>query len=163
HKLSPEHLTRAIGLFEEALGRAPSDPLVLSGYAIAQVRAWSMEQESPSRAFTKAREAAERAVALAPYRGEPYLALASLHNFQGEAQESARALRQALRRSPNLAEAHEAVGRILIEVGRVEEGLRHLDRALEIEPDLTWPLLEKAKVFALLGEWGRCDEIFGPV
>src|SRR5262249_18400761 len=60
HKGGATHVTRAVGLFEEALKRAPNDARVLAGYALAQMRRLAVEESSEGAAHVALR-AAERA------------------------------------------------------------------------------------------------------
>ena len=62
-----------------------------------------------------------------------------------------RALRRAVRRDENFADAHNWLGILLVGKGKVEEGLRHLERAHELSPSDVSPLLHLAQASALLG------------
>jgi serine/threonine-protein kinase len=125
--------TNECDLYEELLAASPDDPLVLAGYASALTRRGGLVPGSHS----KSREAAERALLLAPDLPEAHLAVA-LVLFTANAHEgAARAAIHAAERSPSLASAHSVIGNLLCEVGRLDEGLARIDLALAIEPRLT--------------------------
>jgi hypothetical protein len=63
--------------------------------------------------------------------------------------------RDLLRRAPDDAAAHFALGQTLLGRGE-DEGLGHLDRAMELEPESLFPACERA--FFYLKERGRDEE-----
>jgi tetratricopeptide (TPR) repeat protein len=148
-----------VGLFEEALKKAPNDPRVLSGYALAQMRRLAVEESSEAAAHVALR-AAERAKAAAPSAGEPRVALANYYFIMGDAAAAAREVNDALRLSPSLPDVHELCGRILAEVGRPEEGLAFLERALLLEPSMLRTKLDIARVSALAGDWSKAESLY---
>ena len=52
----------------------------------------------------------------------------------GEWRAAARELKQAVTRGPGLAEAHATLGRLLSEIGALDEGTRRLEAALALDP-----------------------------
>jgi serine/threonine-protein kinase len=68
---------------------------------------------------------------------------------------AARALKVAMSRSPGLSEAHAAIGRLLVETGAVDEGIRRLEAAIAIDPDAPSARQELGRALALTGEWDR--------
>jgi serine/threonine-protein kinase len=161
HQGWSSRLQRAVTLFEDALKRQPTDPRILSGYALAQMRRLGNEETSEGLAHVALR-AAERARAVAPNAGEPLVALAAYHLVMGDYRAAAREVNDALRRAPSLPDVHDLCGRILVEVGRPEEGIAFLERALLIEPRIARASLDILRVSALLGDWERVDvELYG--
>ncbi len=152
----PDHLRRAIALFEQADVIAPGDPLILSGMAAALARAAFF---SGGRDLERAREVAARAVAAAPELGEAHLSLGLALFHLGEMPAAARALRVAVRKNPGLAEAHVALGRLLVEVGAFSEGIPRLEAALVLDADATAARAELMRSHALLGDWDACEEV----
>ncbi|WP_437903559.1 protein kinase [Sorangium sp. So ce327] len=142
----------AVALFEEALSFSPNDPSILSGYAIAFARLMGARGEGAAQ-FVKAQQAAERAIALAPALGEPWVALATVRFSAGDPVGAVPALRKALQCAPSLAKAHELLGRILLEAGLVDEAMFRLDTALALDPSEPFPRWELARGRALLGDW----------
>ncbi|WP_437671435.1 protein kinase domain-containing protein [Sorangium sp. So ce131] len=142
----------AVSLFEEALSFSPNDPTILSGYAIASARLMAARGEGRAQ-LAKAQQAAERAIALAPSLGEPWVALATVRFSGCDPVGAVPALRRALQCAPNLAKAHELLGRILMEAGLVDEAVFRLETALSLDPSELFPRWELARGRALLGDW----------
>ncbi len=159
HQGWASNVLTAIGLFEDALKRAPNDPRILSGYAMAHMRRLANEDSSEGTAHVALR-AAERARAAAPSTGEPLVAMATYHLTMGEYATAAREVNDALRRSPSLPDVHDLCGRILVEVGRPEEGISFLERAILLEPRMFRSKGDVVRVSALLGDWGPANELF---
>jgi serine/threonine-protein kinase len=161
-----EELGRAIDLYEQARARAPEDPLVCSGLAMALVRRWFWDFDGTREWSARARDAVETALRIAPWNGEPRLAQATLLLHSGEAARAARELRHAIACSPSLSEAHEQLGRMLNEAGYVEQAERRLDAALMLDPCSSIPVWERIRSAALAGDWDRFDrfmvEALGP-
>ena len=68
-----------------------------------------------------------------------------------------RALRCAVRRDANFADAHNWLGIFLVGRGKVEEGRQHLERAHELCPSDVSPLLHLAQACALLGRRAEAE------
>ncbi len=149
-------LTRSVGLFERVIARAPADPTLRMSYALALSRLWFYGDPG---AAEKALPAAEAVVAQLPLHGESYLALAGVR-FQGaDLLGAVQALAKALALSPDLADAHELLGRILVETGPIRDGLMRLIRARSLDPGLFRTLAEQARTHALLGDFERAHKL----
>ena len=153
-KFWPEHVTRAIELYRQALAIASADPTIMSALAIALARRSFFVGDGD---FAEARRLAQQAVAAAPDLGEAHLALGSVLFHTGEPADAARALRQAVSKSPGSADAHAALGRLLVEAGAAEEGIRRLHTALALDPDTPNARGEVGRALGLLGRWDEAD------
>jgi serine/threonine-protein kinase len=153
---------RAVDLFEQALARAPNDPTILAGCARARVRLAFFGGDRSKTLLALAVEAADRAVAGAPENGESWAALAGARFMGGDAAGAVRALRTAITRAPGLAHAQELFGRILLEIGEVDEARSRLRTALSIDPTVPSARWELARMHALLGEWKESDARMDP-
>jgi serine/threonine-protein kinase len=78
----------------------------------------------------------------------------------GDAAGAAREVNDALRLAPNLPDVHDLCGRILVEVGRPEEGTAFLERAILLEPSLYRAKLDVARVSALMGDWSKAEALY---
>ncbi|MGZ3419963.1 MAG: protein kinase domain-containing protein [Polyangiales bacterium] len=156
HRLDAIGVLRAVELFDRALEHAPDDPMVLTGAALARVRQWFFGGIGSGE---QAEHAAERAVQVAPDRAEPYVALAAVRFQQGRGVEAVRAVRDALKKSPALADAHELLGRILSETGPTDLALGHLQTAARLDPTLHHALWTTARLHALSGRWDEAEAI----
>ncbi len=156
NKVSPEATRAAIGHLERALMRLPNDPAILSAYAQAQYRRFAFIADDPraDEAFEIGERAARRALDLSPALGDARVALASLHlavaDGVGAAREVVAALRAGGWTSASVQDLH---GRILGEVGAIEEGLSHLYAAVAIDPTLDRTRVDIVRLKALLGAW----------
>ena len=90
---------------------------------------------APREAGAKAKAAAQRALELDDSLAEAHTALGAV-NYVVEFQwaESEKQFQSAIRLKPNYAVAHWQYGWLLIFVGRVEEALREMERAVELDP-----------------------------
>ncbi len=145
------HVTNAVALLEEAAALAPESAPILATLALASVRVWVM-REGPGRGEL-ARQALARACAIDPEHRETRLAIA-LHRMNiGEMTSAAAELGAALARAPMSADAHENVGRILLELGEIEDGRARLVTSIGLDPGRRPVILtELARVDALLGD-----------
>jgi serine/threonine protein kinase len=152
----------AIGLFEKALERAPDEPMILSGYAMALMRRFSYGSK-PEESGEVGRAAATRALAAAPHLGEARVALAAYLLNIGDAAGAARETRAALATAPSLADAHDLCGRLLVEAGALDEGIAHLRTARISEPRLAMTALDLARALVLRGDREESEEVLSRV
>ena len=150
---------RAIDLLRQAHERAPDDPLIMSGYALALARRVSVVRDDGDR-HELARKTVARALALAPQMGEPYAALAAIQTHDGDTLGAARSVRKALQLSPQLADAHDQCARMLSETNATVEALLSAQHAIQLEPRLVHLRYVMARVSGLLGDWEEVDRIF---
>jgi serine/threonine-protein kinase len=152
----------AIGLFEQALEHAPDHPTILAGYAMAQIRRFTFE-EAHEAGGEKGRQAAEKALAVAPRLGEARVALANWHLAVGDNLLAAREVRQTLKDAPGLADAHDLAAKMLLEAGAFEPGLSRARSAIALEPRLTGADWLIPRAYALRGEVKKAVESFPPI
>ncbi|UQA59637.1 protein kinase domain-containing protein [Polyangium aurulentum] len=142
---------KSVTLFEQALERAPDDPTILAGYAMARARmAFGSGDNAPL-----AKKAAERAVTVAPHLGETHLAMAHALFQLGDVSGAVRSLKAAIARAPALAEAHMQLGMILAEVGLLDEAARWLETAQGLDPSAHVTARTLARVSFMRGDWER--------
>jgi eukaryotic-like serine/threonine-protein kinase len=152
-------LTPAVDLFEEALEQAPNDPRILSGAAMARSRATFYQTDRRDEYLSKARGYAERALAIAPGRPEPRLALARMHFACMEYGRALAHLRPALSTAPSNADAHDLMGRLLREIGPLDTAIGHIEAAIELNPQMFRARFGLAQTLALLEDWERVDSL----
>jgi TolB-like protein len=150
---------RAVALYEQALEHAPDDPTILAGCARARVRLAFFGGAGSTEMLELAKKAAEGAIAGAPDHGEAWAALAAARFMAGDAPGAVRALTSALARAPGLAHAQELLGRILLEVGRVDDAVARLRTGLSIDPSMLSTRWELVRMYALLGDWSASDAL----
>jgi eukaryotic-like serine/threonine-protein kinase len=150
-----DKILESIGLYEQALALAPNDPTILAGYAQAQLRSFMFDADASGAAISeqKGREAAAKALAIAPHLGEARAALANVSWLTGESVACAREVREAIRVAPSSTDVNELYGRILLEAGEPRRGLAVLTAIAELEPGLRVVAIDRMRGSALLGDW----------
>jgi len=159
HRGWRDDVREAIGLFEQALALAPDDATILAGYARAQLRRFMFDTEASGaqEAEARGREAAERALTLAPHLGETRAALANVKWALGDYVASARELREAVRIAPGSTDVNELFGRMLLEAGEPAKAAAVLGAALALEPSSDAIAGDLLRARALLGDWAPFD------
>ncbi|KYG10347.1 protein kinase [Sorangium cellulosum] len=151
----PEHQARAIELFEQALARAPEDPMILSAYALARSRFWFFTDQGGDLAM----QAAARAAAAAPGLPDARLAMASVRFQRLDVVGAMRELKAALASQSGNAEAEGLIGTILIECGAFEEGARRARSALARDPEVVLAAYALARAYALQDRWSDGEDV----
>lgn len=152
-------MSRTVDLFEQALSRAPNNPEILAGCAIARSRMAFFSDSASGPAVARARELAERAVRLAPHHGDSWAALASAHMNAGDPLQAVGILRTGVATTPKSAVLQEMLGRILLEIGDPDQAIARLEAALSLDPTAVAPEFELARAHAAVGDWPRCDDV----
>src|SRR5205814_461760 len=133
----------------KALAHAPDDPRVIAGWVMGRVR----NPLATRGEIGELKREAERALRLGPSLPDSYIALATIQYHYGEEAEAVRSALRGLRIAPS-ADAHDLLGRILAEVDS-DDGRRHLEAALALEPTLEFAKTALARFHALRGDWDR--------
>lgn len=148
-----EEREKALELFERARARSPNDPRVLAGY----VTAFAATTSEPERLAELGR-LAEHALALAPSLPDAHVALGALAFHENDAARAVTRLVRALRLAPNHADAHDLVGRILLELD-APEGVAHVEAAIALEPGSGLPRGALARHYMIHGDPERGEAI----
>jgi len=151
----------AVDLLGQAHARAPDDPAILGAYAQAVIRAFSIDPESSPDYAERGRELAQRALALSPKLAEARVALANLELNLGRPGAAAKALVPVLAESVSSPDAHELAGRLLLELGCIDEAIGRLRVALALDPTLQHVPWELARAHAYQGDWAAATELLG--
>jgi TolB-like protein/predicted Ser/Thr protein kinase len=160
YKYWRESVITSLDLFEQALARAPDNPMILAGYAMALTRRSGQDDSTDAHA-EGARRAAERALTLNPDSCAARVALASERLWAGCTVEAAREVRIVLDRNATSADALELSARILTDCDRPKEAIRRFELALQHEPNVVTANFEIAKIHAMLGDRAASDAFFG--
>jgi len=134
NKRTQEGYQQAIEFFQQATERDPNYALAYVGladsHAFLRVRGQSRRD-----AYRKAKTIVQQAIEMDDSLGEAHTSLAMLiQNADWDLAEAEKEYRRAIDLSPNYATAHHWYGELLMQMGRVDEGLAHYQRALEIDP-----------------------------
>ena len=130
-----ESLRQALGSFGEALKDDPRFALAHAGISDAySTLAW-LEYVRPRSAFPSARKAALRALELDSTLAEAHTALGFVRFLYDRSWvEAERDFRRAIAFNPNYPTAHQFYSDLLKAMGRLDEALVEINRALELDP-----------------------------
>jgi serine/threonine-protein kinase len=147
----------AASLFDRALALAPSDTKILAGCAMAYARMVFWGEGTREETLARARALTDAAVIVAPEYGDAWAAAASFRLNTGDPVGAARALHTGLTRAPNFAFLQDMLGRLLAEVGAIDEAVLRLRIALELDPTLISAHQDLARIYAMEGDWLEVD------
>ena len=127
---------RAIDYFQQALAKDPNDAPAYAGLADSYSSfVFPLGVVTPREAMPKAKEAAQRALAIDNALGEAHASLAYIAFFYDWDRAAAeRGFKRALELNPNNADTHHWYSHFLMGQGRIEESLIQSKRALELSP-----------------------------
>lgn len=151
-RFQPGANARAVELLRRAVDRSPDDPVALSAYAMAMVRQLGVG-EAVIGQLARAREAADRARAVAPALVETQVACAMVTLHEGEPVAAARLAADAVVRGARAADAHDLAARLLYEAGALDLAAAHAEHALHHEPRLASTRYLALRARALQGDW----------
>jgi tetratricopeptide (TPR) repeat protein len=145
--MDPEGLERARELAQRGVGL--DDTLTDGHRLLAQVDLWKKDHDA-------AIAHAKRSLAIAPNDADGYETLSEVLGWAGQAEESLRAIRQAMRLNPRYPFFYLwSLGHAQFVAGRRQEALDTLRKLVEVNPNF---MPGHAYLAVLLGELGRLDE-----
>jgi eukaryotic-like serine/threonine-protein kinase len=134
NKRTTEGLRRGIEYFQEAIEKDPGYALAYSGLADSYDILPFYSVMTPKEAYPKARAAAMKALEIDESLAETHASLAyALLNYDWDWVGSEREYKRSLELNPNYATGHHWYGLFLMVMGRHEEAVGELKRALEID------------------------------
>jgi len=134
NKRTPDGLRKSISYFDEAIEKDPGYALAYSGLADTYDILPFYSVMPPKEAYPKAITAANKALEIDNRLAEAHTSLAyALWNYSWDWAGSERENVRALELNPNYASGHHWYGLLLIVLGRKDEAVRELKRALEID------------------------------
>jgi serine/threonine-protein kinase len=135
NKRTDEGLRRSIEYFNDAIAADSGFALAYAGLADAHVALPWYANAPPLEAFPAAEAAALHALVIDSTLGEAYASLGLVRqNLHRDLPASEAAFRRAVKLSPSYATAHQWYGLHLLWIGRIDEGLAEIRRALELDP-----------------------------
>jgi serine/threonine-protein kinase len=155
---SNPHVIEAISILEEGLAKFPTDPWILSLLGRALLRHHMQRDSQDPKLAARAEEVSLRALAADPSLAETYHTIGLLRIVQGETRAGVRAFEEALLRSPRFVPAHTSLGAVLVETGRLAEGIQRLDLALRLDALAFDTWLERARAKALSNDRRGAEE-----
>jgi len=133
-KRTQESLSKSLAFFNQAIAKDPNYALAYVGLADYWHVIPDYAPVAQSDTVSKVKAAAEKALSLAPELPEAHLALASFYWDNWEWTAAEREFRRTLELNPNLGNAHHWYGLYLSWLGRNQEAIVQLQRAVALEP-----------------------------
>jgi DNA-binding winged helix-turn-helix (wHTH) protein/TolB-like protein/lipoprotein NlpI len=134
HRSLPE-LRQAVAYFEQAIALDPNFAHAYAGLADTYSMLANNNGIARFEGYAKAKEIAQKALAIAPHLSEAFSALGwILHEHEWNWAEAEKAFVRALELNPNNAEAHHWRGLNFIAQGKTEEFVASMDRARSLAP-----------------------------
>ena len=135
HTRKEQALWDAVKLFEQATALDPSFAEAYAGLALAYAVIGDYSNRLPfAESLPRARDFAERAIALNPELPEPYAALANVAMAEYRWSTADALLNRAIALRPSFATAHQWRGNLLRSEGDLAGGLAFLERASALDP-----------------------------
>ncbi len=135
NKRSTEGVSKSIDFFKEAIEIDPLFALAYAGIADAYVVLGNQHSVLLSDAYTKAKAAAESALAIDDTLAEAYPTLGYIRGaYDRDWNGSEEAFKKAINLNPGYATAHQWYSAILRAVGRVDEALEEANKAFSLDP-----------------------------
>jgi serine/threonine protein kinase/Tfp pilus assembly protein PilF len=135
NKRSEEGLKTAIKYFEEAIERDPHYALAWAGIADSYSLLGEFGNISRKELYPKAEAAVNKALEIDDRLAEVHTSLASILMFRKwDWANSEKEFKLALELNPNYATAHHWYSQWFLNMGRLEESLRMISRAAELDP-----------------------------
>ena len=131
---SREAVEKAIKFLEEAIKMDPKFALAYSGLADSYIVLVDHGYLAPSEGYAKARQAATKALQLDDTLAEAHTSLALLLSNQWDWTQAEEEFAKALRANPNYATAHHWYSIYLESLGRLDESIREVKIAEELDP-----------------------------
>jgi eukaryotic-like serine/threonine-protein kinase len=148
-----------VAMLERCLALAPDLEPAIALRALACCKAWLLPSAARQRDWAEeSRAAVAIALARAPELAESHFAAGFAAAQRGDIAASVRSLRRALELAPTAADVHDYLGRLLAEVGRVDEALEHLTLSESLDPTL-YGGFWLVRYHALRGDRSGCAEL----
>jgi TolB-like protein/DNA-binding winged helix-turn-helix (wHTH) protein/Flp pilus assembly protein TadD len=135
NKLTEENVKKSITYFQEAIRLAPRFAPAYAGLAFSYNLLGSDEYVSPRDAFPKAKELAQKALEIDPTLAGAHAALGFAHDtFDWDWRAAEAEYRRANDLEPNGEGAHDVYALYLSDMGRSQEALAEMKKAIELDP-----------------------------
>jgi eukaryotic-like serine/threonine-protein kinase len=150
-RYTPESLRRAIEFFERAIARDPGFALAHASMGMAHIELVEAGVSTPDVAYGRASAALARALERDPdlssaHVASGYFKMTREFDWAGAERE----FRRALELSPSDADAYDLYGRLCMARGRLDDSMKLLERAQELDPlshgnDITTTMLRAGR------------------
>ncbi len=130
-----EGIKGGIHYFQQAIAIDPNYALAYSGLADCYIMSGFYDYLPPGEAFPQGKTAALKALEIDDQLAEAHISLAAIRTFyEWDWLDAERDFKQGLKLSSNSVKAHHWYACSLTSQGRLEEGIKEMQRAQELEP-----------------------------
>jgi len=135
-KRTVDDFKRAIDYFNQAIAKDPNYAPAYAGIADSYMLLPQYSGESPAAFFSKARAAADKALALDNKLAEAHVSMGMvLQDADWNLKEAKREFERAIELNPNYADAHYSLGfNVLAPLGDFDHAIAEMKRAIELDP-----------------------------
>ena len=132
---SRAHASKALDYFQKAIAEDPSYSLAYAGLADSFLQLGASGGLPLKEAYLKAGEAADEALRLDPSLAEVHTSLANIKFLNDWDWSGAEAeYKRAATLNPNYATAHRSYSFYLVAMGRLDEAMKEIERAQDLDP-----------------------------
>ena len=157
-----KNLNTGIGYFQEAIRMDPGFALAWSGLADSYVLLPEYTTTSVKEAMPKAKEAAEKAIALDPQLAEAHASVGYVkYAFEWDFAGAEKEFRQAIDLDPKYTTAHQWYGELLCWLHRYDEATAQTRIAVELEPLSALQKYIYAIPFVGMRKYDDADKAYG--
>lgn len=121
-------------LFVKALDLDPSYAGAYVGLGWAHLHSWQFLWSTDPESLERARELAERALALDDTKADTHRLLGQIYLWKKEHDRAIALVERGVTLAPNDADGYETLAEVLCWAGRAEEGLRFIRQAMRLNP-----------------------------
>ena len=129
-----DHMKKALEYFQLATQKDPQYALAYTGVSDAYVILGNFQVMPVQEAYAKAEEAVQKAIALDDSLAEAHISYGGLKESQLDWKTAGAEYEKGLRLKSNYPLGLEWYGLYLMEMGRAEEGIRYIRKALDLDP-----------------------------
>lgn len=159
NRRSEEGIHRAIECFTEAIEMAPNYAPAYSGLADSHIVSAVYAFLSPREAYPKARVAALRALEIDDSLAEAHASLGGIHTlFDWDWENAEDRFKRAIALNPGYATGRQYYALLLAIVGRSDEAIAEIERALELDPFSLGINVVNGWVLTIAGQYDRAIE-----
>jgi tetratricopeptide (TPR) repeat protein len=143
---------KAISVLKDALSRNPDWAHVYFELAMNCLMAWSVAQNRDATLLDQAMEMTERLLAIDAYSLYAHFALPLVDLYQKQPEKALADADKLMALAPDSADSHALKAAVLIAVGRGEDAVEMMTRAMQLNPDApAWYLNTLATAYVLTG------------
>ncbi len=156
NKRTEEGLSRGVEYFQQAIAKDPGYALAYAGLADSYYILAYYSFLPPKEAYPQAKEAALKALEIDDTLAEGHAALAAVRrDFDWDWAEAEKECNRAFELNPGYASAHQWCANLYTGIGRREEGLVQMKRALELDPLSVAINADMGRTFYLARDYDR--------